>query len=139
MPGRSTEGRHKSSLSRTAAQEANAQPPEPNSDSVNLTSMVESMIKSSKKRRNARRTKLKKDYNSRKAETQEDINSTFASHKEKSHQIRKAHLERLIALLKRKDDVEARMVTSVKALERAYLARSAELRAAIDGRIAELR
>lgn len=55
-----------------------------------------------------------------------------------SHRAHRVQLERLVALLKRKEDIEGRMSTSIKALERAYLARCAEFKAAIDGRIAEL-
>ncbi|KAK7734414.1 hypothetical protein SLS57_000108 [Botryosphaeria dothidea] len=127
MPGHTTGGRRKPSP-----------PPEPNSENVDLTTMVDSMIKSAKRRRDAKRTKLKNEYHNRKTETQEEITNIFSEFEQKSHRAHRVQLERLVALLKRKEDIEGRMSTSIKALERAYLARCAEFKAAIDGRIAEL-
>lgn len=91
-----------------------------------------------KRRRDAKRTKLKNEYHNRKTETQEEITNIFSEFEQKSHRAHRVQLERLVALLKRKEDIEGRMSTSIKALERAYLARCAEFKAAIDGRIAEL-
>ncbi|OJD32366.1 major facilitator superfamily [Diplodia corticola] len=103
-----------------------------------LDGMVNDMFESTRHRREARRTDLTNHHHARKVEAAESINKTFDDHETDALQLRKAQTARLVGLLKRNDEIERCMATSVKTLERAYLSRSAELRAALESRIAEL-
>ncbi|GME26104.1 Major facilitator superfamily [Neofusicoccum parvum] len=100
--------------------------------------MVDAMLKSTKQRRDAKRNALENDYQASKTETRDSIDKNFSKHGKNVLIMHRGQLERLVELLKRKEDIERQMAASVETLEQAYLARAAELRAALNGRIEKL-
>lgn len=106
------------------------------SEAEDVARLAQKMMASTKKRRDARRKELTSVFATKAAKMEADITSTFASYDR--HQITKAGIDRLGTLLEKKAAIEARILSSVTKLERAYEDINREFSISLTGRAQDL-
>ncbi|MCJ1303124.1 hypothetical protein MMC08_005931 [Hypocenomyce scalaris] len=104
------------------------------SDDLDVAKMIQGMMKSTKKRHEARRATIRQEHKKQVERVEEDIRADTISRSE-SHETR---LEKLSALLARKASVEASIMAHTRAMEKAYVETIKEVTVIIAGRTQDL-
>ncbi|KAI9800585.1 MAG: hypothetical protein M1833_003243 [Piccolia ochrophora] len=104
------------------------------SDDVDLSRILEDMLRSAGKRRDNKRKTIQQEHSKRTMMIRRDIESTYSDQQQILHKARRVRVKRLCELYKKKSYVESRMLSNSTKLESAICDLSLEIQAVIKGR-----
>ncbi|MCJ1262817.1 hypothetical protein MMC22_002687 [Lobaria immixta] len=109
-----------------------------NLEDVNVIKMAHKIAESTKKRREARRTRVQHGHAESVKRLRNEIIASFDHTSKRISNTNKVHLRNLAELLRRKTLVEASIMACAKRLENAIIATTQEFQFTLEGRITDL-
>ncbi|KAL2350721.1 hypothetical protein BJ546DRAFT_1067508 [Cryomyces antarcticus] len=125
-------------LSRKDQEDEEMRPNSQGDDDAEMVQVLELSMRKNRNKRETFRAEVEKEHKKRIEKARSRISSIYDDHNSQVAQIRKAQIEKLAQLLKKKMSIEASIMASINSLEMAYDACAHELQVVIRGRADEL-
>ncbi|KAA6415445.1 MAG: hypothetical protein FRX48_00160 [Lasallia pustulata] len=108
------------------------------SDDMDVAQIVQGMMKSTKKRREARRNTIRQEHKNHIHQIEEDMRTTFKAHHNGVSDSHEARLATIAALLARKASIETSIMAHNRTIEKTYVETIQGLKVTLAGRARDL-